>query len=92
MRAGVQRGVVGLGLIDQFGVIAEIHVAQFGMTIQTHRFPDKGIELPDKKVGQVKGGEFVLCFFGKNRVTFKKRITMRAFDHLDAQFLALIEQ
>ena len=53
--------VIDLCLIDQLGVIAEIHVAQFGVPVQPQRFPDKGIELPRQKVGQVKGGGFIIA-------------------------------
>lgn len=70
-----QSGIIGLRLIDQLVIIAKIHLAQLGMTIQPERLPDKGIKLTHQKIGQVEGREFLAG--GKRLIAFEETIAMR---------------
>ncbi len=88
MRLGRQGRVVGLRLVDEFLVMSEIGVAQFGVAIEAERFPDEGVELPDEEIGEVEGGELVLGAGREGRVAFEERVAVRAFDHLDAHVVA----
>ena len=83
----LQQGrVLDLRLVDQFRVVPKDQVAQLGVFIQPHGAPDKGIELFDEKVGQLKGGDFpVFGVLRKGVVAFKERIAMGAGNHLDTQ-------
>ena len=56
----VQGGIVDLRLVDQLGVIPEIHVPQLGVPVEAHRPPDEGIELPNQEIGQIECGELGL--------------------------------
>ncbi len=69
---GRQGRIIGLGLIDQFFVIAEIHVAQFGVPVEAHGFHDECVELPDQKIGQVKGCDFGFGVLAKRSLPSKK--------------------
>ena len=82
LRLGGQGWIVGLRLIDQLGVIAEIHITQGRVFGQAKRLPHKGIELPHQEIGQVERCHFV--FGGESVIPFKKRIAMRASDHFNA--------
>jgi len=81
---GLEAGINGLGLVDQLGVVAEDHVAQFGMPVEAHGPPDEGIELPHQKVREVERRDLVVMR-RKPVDPFEEGVAMRAGDHLDAQ-------
>ena len=83
-----QGRIIGLRLIGQFGVMLKINVAQFGVAISSHRFPEKCIELSDQKICQVKGVCFICILIAKAVVAFVKRITMWTGNHLDTHIIA----
>ena len=53
-RRADERRVVGLGEVDEAGVVAEVGVAQLGMTIETQAAGSEPVELASQEVGQVE--------------------------------------
>ena len=64
IRGGTARldhgGVVTLAEEQDAGVVAEVHVAQFRMTVDAESADDEGIEMTSEEVGEVEGAEFRL--------------------------------
>ncbi|VTZ60925.1 conserved hypothetical protein [Sinorhizobium medicae] len=72
--------VLLLGEIDELAIVAEIHVAQFRMPVETERFDNEGLELAGEKVCQEEGGDILVPSRGEVRVSCKEGIAMRTRD------------
>lgn len=71
----VQLGVINLRKIDQFLIIAEHHLDQFGMLVEFERCDDKGIELPCDQVCEVECRDLM---FGLSQKAFGARVKRKA--------------
>jgi hypothetical protein len=78
-----EAGIVGLGLVDQRRVVAEIHVAKLGVPVEAEGFRHEGVELADEEIGEVEGRHLVAR--GEDVVAFEEAVAMGPFQHLDAQ-------
>lgn len=74
-----QGWVVALGEEQHLRVVPEVHVAEFGMSIDPQASDDKGLEVTNEEVGQVEGAEFGLVPGVEHRRPGEELVAVRAW-------------
>lgn len=84
----LQRLVLDLRQINELAIMAEIHVAQFGVPVEAERLDDEGLELAGEEIGEEESADVVVPALGEFRIAGEEGIAMRAGDALDTFLLA----